>query len=123
VAGELPQHAHNAPLHLFSARPELVDFGGHAYRQHSEKTSALLDQLFKRFSGEGLAMPYTMKDFELDYMKEHLPELTPQQRAEVLQALPPEERLAGLTPEQVRQYLDKLTAGPSAPARSPRRKK
>jgi hypothetical protein len=31
VAGELPQEAHNAPLHLFSAAPNLVEFGGSAY--------------------------------------------------------------------------------------------
>src|SRR5262249_28014048 len=31
VAGELPREPHNAPLHLFSASPELVDFGGGAY--------------------------------------------------------------------------------------------
>ena len=39
VAGELPREPHNAPLHLFSASPELVGFGGSAYRRRSEKTS------------------------------------------------------------------------------------
>src|SRR5262245_11412591 len=56
VAGELPREAHNAPLHLFSASPELVGFGAAAYRKRSENTSALLKQLFERFQGEGLAM-------------------------------------------------------------------
>jgi hypothetical protein len=32
VAGELSREPHNAPLHLFSASPELVAFGGGAYR-------------------------------------------------------------------------------------------
>src|SRR3984893_6639290 len=45
VAGELPREAHNAPLHLFSASPELVGFGHSAYRQRSENTSLLLRQL------------------------------------------------------------------------------
>ena len=36
VAGELPREAHNAPLHLFSASPELVGFGGGAYRRRSK---------------------------------------------------------------------------------------
>jgi hypothetical protein len=40
-----------------------------------------------------------------------------------LQALPPERRLAGLSPDQIRQYLDKLTAGRAAPPPRPRRKK
>ena len=49
VAGLLPRRPHNAPLHLFSASPELVDFAGGAYRQRSENTSALLKQLIERF--------------------------------------------------------------------------
>jgi hypothetical protein len=64
-----------------------------------------------------------MKDFRREYMKEHLPELTPQERAEVLQALSPEARLTGLSVEQIRQYLDQVTADRNAPARRPRRQK
>ena len=79
-------------------------------------------------------MSHSLKDFQLEYMKEHLPELTPQQRAEVLQALPPEARLAGLSPEarlaglsveqmeQIRQYLDQVTAVRSTRSRPRRRK-
>src|SRR5262249_31999020 len=52
VAGELPREAHNAPLHLFSASPDLVGFGRAAYRQRSESTSRLLRQLFERYQGE-----------------------------------------------------------------------
>jgi hypothetical protein len=147
VAGELPREPHNAPLHLFSASPELVVFGSSAYRRRSENTSALLRQLFERFQAEGLAMTYTMKDFQRQYAKEHFGELTPEEQRdllkrlppelhrevleslspevqeEVLQALPPEKRLAGLTAEQIRQYLDRLTAqGPRKPQK-PRRKK
>src|SRR5436190_7839091 len=43
VAGELPREAHNAPLHLFSAAPELVAFGSSAYRRRSEQTSRVLN--------------------------------------------------------------------------------
>jgi hypothetical protein len=39
VAGQLPRQPHNAPLHLFSASPELVDFAGRAYRRRSKDTS------------------------------------------------------------------------------------
>jgi hypothetical protein len=135
VAGELPREPHNAPWHLFSASPDLVSFGRSAYQQRSAKTSRLLRQLFETLQGEGLAMPYTWEDFERDYIKEHFPQLTPEeqrealerlspeQRREVLQALPPEERLAGLSPEQIRQYLDQLTAGrPSQPPKRRRKK-
>jgi hypothetical protein len=123
VAGELPREAHNAPLHLFSASPDLVGFGQGAYQQRSEDTSQLLGQLFERFRKEGFAMSYTMEDFKRDYIKEHFPNLPPEERREILQSLPPEERLAGLSAKQIRKYLDLLTAGRPSPPRKPRRKK
>ena len=135
VAGELPREAHNAPLHLFSASPELVGFGRGAYRQRPENTSALLGQLLERFEREGFAMSFTMEDFQRQYSKEHFPQLTseeqrevlkrlsPEQRREILQALPAEERLAGLSEEQVRRYLDQLSASHTAKPRKPRRKR
>jgi hypothetical protein len=123
VAGELPREAHNAPLHLFSASPGLVAFGGGAYRRRSERTSGVLGQLFERLRREGLVMAYTMEDFTRDFIKEHLPELTPEEREDVLRSLPPEERLAGLSAEEIRQYLDRLTAGRPAGPRKPRLKR
>src|SRR5262245_57001679 len=153
VAGELPREAHNAPLHLFSASPDLVGFGQTAYRRRSAETSLLLGQLFERFREEGFAMAFTMEDFTRQYIKEHFAQLTPQEqrealerlspehRREVLQALPPEERLAGLSPEtrlaglspearlaglseeQVHQLWDQLAAGRTAPRRKSRRKR
>jgi hypothetical protein len=135
VAGELPREPHNAPLHLFSASRELVGFGQVAYRRPSAETSLLLGQLFERFQGEGFPMPHTMQDFVRDYMKEHFAKLTPQERREILEALPaeeqqealqallPEARLAGLSIEQIRQYLAQQTAGRPARPRKPRRKK
>jgi hypothetical protein len=131
VAGQLPREPHNAPLHLFSASPELVGFGSGAYRRRSAQTSSLLGQLFERFRVEGFAMSYTMEDFQRDYAKKYFPRLTPEERREVIQSLPPEEqqevsdalplerRLEGLSAKQIQDYLDKLTAKP----RKPRRKK
>jgi Mg/Co/Ni transporter MgtE len=78
---------------------------------------------------------FTMEDFQRQYVKQHFPQLTPEEqrealerlspehRREVLQSLPPEERLAGLSVEQIRQYLDELTARRSSGARKPRRNK
>jgi hypothetical protein len=143
VAGELPPEAHNAPLHLFSASPDLVGLGRSAYQRRSANTSALLGQLFERLRGEGFAVSFTMEDFQRQYVKEHFPQLTPEEQEEVLRSLPPERRLAGLPPEerlaglppeqrlaglsaeqmeQVRQYLDRLTAGRPAAPRKPRKK-
>jgi hypothetical protein len=123
VAGELPREAHNAPLHLFSALPALVEFGRGAYRQRSEDTSLLLRQLFERFWEEDFAMSYTMEDFKRDFVKGHFAQLTPEEQQEVLQALPLERRLAGLSPEQIREYLDRLNAERPPKPRKPRRKK
>jgi hypothetical protein len=153
VAGRLPREANNAPLHLFSASPELLGFAQAAYRQRSAATSQLLGQLFERLRGEGFAMSYTMEDFKRDYVKEHFPRLSPEEQEEVLRTLRPEQRLAGLPPEQrlaglppeqrlaglppeqrlaglsveqmeqLRQHLDRMTAKHPAEPRKPRRKK
>jgi hypothetical protein len=135
VAVQLPRQARNAPLHLFSASPELVGFASGAYRRRSEDTSALLRQLFERFQGDGFAMAYTMEDFRHQYVKEHFAKLTPEEQREALQALPPEQQqqvlqalppeklMAVLSAEQIRQYLDQLTAGRAARPPKPRRKK
>ena len=135
VAGELPRQAHNAPLHLFSASPELLAFGRDAYRQRSENTSLLLRQLFEKLQGEGLTMSYTMEDFKRDYFNKQFAKLTPEEqraalerlaperRRQLLQLLPTEERLAGLPAEQIRRYLEQLTADRPTEPRKPRRKK
>lgn len=53
VAGELPREPHNAPLHLFSASPGLVEFGTRAYQRRSENTSALLTSCSRGFRQRG----------------------------------------------------------------------
>src|SRR5947208_5420594 len=49
VVHELPQEEHNALLHLFSARTDLLRYGAEHYRQRSEETSTLLLQLLQRY--------------------------------------------------------------------------
>jgi hypothetical protein len=135
VVGELPREAHNAPLHLFSASPELVAFGQAAYRRRSADTSLLLRQLFERLREEGFTMAFTMEDFKRQYVKEHFLQLTPdeqretlermspKQRREVMQSLTVNELLAWLSPEQIQQLRDQLYAGGAAQPRKPKRKK
>ncbi len=103
--------------------PDLAGFSGGAYRRRSTDTDALLDQLFERYRQEGLAVGYTMPDFRRDYIKEHLPELPRGDREDVLGSLPAEELLAVLPLEQIRQYLDRATAGHKGGVSKPRRKK
>ena len=123
VAGELPREAHNAPLHLFSASPELVGFASGAYQRRSQQTSRLLGQLFERLQGEGLAMAFTMEDFNRQYIKEHFPKLTPEEQREVLRSLSPEELLSVLSAEQIREYLNRLAAHRPTKPRTSRRKR
>ena len=79
-------------------------------------------------------MPYTMEDFQRQFVKEHFAKLTPEEREDVIKSLPPEERedvikslppeerLAGLTEEQIRQYLNRLSAERPVAPHKPRRK-
>jgi hypothetical protein len=117
VAGELPQEVHNAPLHLFSASPELIAFGGITYQRHSQHTSLVLGQLFKRFQNEGLVMSFTMEDFKRELMKERLSEMTLEEQLEVFWSLPLKTR------EKIRERLNRQDQDPTkrAPRTTPRR--
>ena len=68
-------------------------------------------------------MTYTMEDFRRDYIKEHFSQLTPEEREELLQSLPLETRLAVLSAEQIRRYLDRLAGKHPPSPRKPRQKK
>jgi hypothetical protein len=132
VAGRLPREPHNAAMHLFSASQELVDFGRGAYRPHSPEASGVLWDLLKSYEREGMVMAFTMADFRREFVKKYFPQLSPEEQEDVLQALPPETRiagvpladhLAGLSEEQLRQLLDQVAAKRTAQLRKPRRKK
>jgi hypothetical protein len=93
VVAELPQQEHNAPLHLFSASGQKVEFGARSYRPRSEETSGLLLQLLAGYFHEGeVTMSYTLEDFQRDFLARH--------GRELIKKLPPEQRVEGLTPEQ-----------------------
>jgi hypothetical protein len=142
VLRQLPRAERNAPLHLFSAAPELVQFGQGHYRQRSQDTSSLLLQLFQGYQGEGLVMPYTMEDFRRDFAKSFLKSLAPEERREALQSLPTgeivknlpvdevikslpvEEVLKSLPPEKIAEYVQQhgKTSRPSPQKRKGSRK-
>jgi hypothetical protein len=111
VLGQLPRSEHNAMLHLFSASQEQVRYGAEHYRQHSNETSTLLHRLFEQYRKEGVHMPYTMEDFRRDYVKDHLKDLTLEERIAglslepLLALLPVEQRVAGLSSEQLLALL------------------
>ena len=92
VVHQLPQAEHNAMLHLFSAREELLRYGQEHYRPRSKETSTLLYELFKAYS-------------EDPNVSEKLEEFVRQSIDKLLASLPPEERLKGLSAEEVARAL------------------
>lgn len=105
VVGQLPRQEHNAPLHLFSANQDQVDYGRGRFQQQTEQTSTVLRGLFEAYQQEGIPMAYTMQDFQRDYLEDKLLNLPPEERDAILAKLPAEERLQGLSTEEIQEYL------------------
>jgi hypothetical protein len=110
VANQLPQEEHNAMLHLFSAREELLRYGRQHYRPHSPETSTLLYELFKAYS-EDPTMPNKLQESVRQSIDELLRSLPPEELRkrlspeERLEGLPAAERLKGLSAEEVASAL------------------
>jgi hypothetical protein len=102
VVHEMPQEEHNAMLHLFSAKDELLRYGAEHYRPYSEDTSTLLYELFETYHEEGKVMPDQLEIFARETIEKMLKKLSPEER---LKGLPPEDRLKGLPPEELRKHL------------------
>jgi hypothetical protein len=101
VVNQLPQEEHNAMLHLFSAREDLLRYGQAHYRPHSQETSSLLYQLFKAYSEEP-DMPDKLAEFVRETIQEMLESLPAEER---LKGLSAEERLKGLSAEELLKAL------------------
>ena len=131
VAGQVSREPQNALLHLFSASAETVGYGAGHYQQRSHDTSSLVGRLLGNYQGEGIAMSYTMADYRRDTAAEYLKELTPEERRSVLRSLTAEERqegltleqrLTGLSAEEIAAYLKKLKSkGPAQKAKRRRK--
>jgi hypothetical protein len=121
VVHELPQEEHNALLHLFSARPDLLRYGAEHYRLRSEETSTLLLQLFQRYRLEARLMPDALEQFAEETIEELLRTL-PAERLlkrlsvdDLLRALPPETRA------ELARRLKEDDSSPSPEAKEPDR--
>ena len=96
VVESVAEEEHNAMLHLFSAREELLRYGREHFRPRCPETSTLLYQLFKTYSEEP-DMSDKLKEFVRQTIKEMLASLSVEER---LEGLPSEERLKGLPAEE-----------------------
>jgi hypothetical protein len=97
VVHELPKEEHNALLHLFSARGDLMQYGAEHYRLRSEETSSLLLQLFERYHLEATLMPDLLEQFAQETIDA------------LLKKLPAERRLKGLSPDDLIAALQRLS--------------
>ncbi len=112
VINQLPLQEHNALLHLFSTKPELVTYGMHHYRIRSGETSTLLNELFRRYQKEVHTMPDALEEFTRETMERYFKELPLEKR---LATLSLEERLHGLSVEE-RESLLRLLQAKQSPA-------
>jgi hypothetical protein len=115
VANQLREEEHNAMLHLFSTRAELLDYGRRNYHIHSRDASTLLLELFWRIKEEIGTMASALEEFARETMDKLAERLPVEKRFELVQELPAEKRLelveklfAGLSPEQRAQLAKKL---------------
>jgi hypothetical protein len=106
VVHQLPQREHNAMLHLFSAKRDLLQYGKEHYRVRSAETSTLLLQLFETYSLEGSVMPDALEEFAREKIAEIVRKLSAGEpilglpAADILKKLPAEERLKGVPAEE-----------------------
>ncbi|HVS34157.1 MAG TPA: hypothetical protein VMS17_01165 [Gemmataceae bacterium] len=112
VVHELPQEEHNALLHLFSARTDLVRYGAAHYRPRSEETSTLLLQLFQRYRLEVAIMPDPLQELARETIDELLKELPVKER---IKGLSVDDLLAALSPETRAALAQRLRENGAAP--------
>jgi hypothetical protein len=112
VVHELPQQEHNALLHLFSTRDDLLRYGAEHYRLRSEETSTLLLQLFERYRLEAKLMPDALEQFAEETIEELLKKLPARRRVKGLSA---DDLLAAMTPETRAALIERLREVGSLP--------
>jgi hypothetical protein len=102
VPREVEPVPRNALWELFSFEAERVVQGARDYRWRQDEHASVLNEIYHRYREQGVTMSYTFEDFRHDLARELLQELPPEER---LKGLPPEQRLKGLPPEELRKRL------------------
>ncbi len=114
VLSQIELAERNAFWLLFSGKAQEFVFADQHYHWHSPKERAVLNQLYELYKHEGVVMPYTMEDFNRDFTEAHLHLLPPEKRLKglpsetVLRQFSLEERLKGLSIEEIQAYLATL---------------
>lgn len=123
VLSEIGTGTHNALWRLFSTRPEAVLQAREEYHIHQPEISTLVQLLLETYRKENIAMPYTIQDYQRDYVREHLDLLSPDEVLnryspdevlnryspdEMLKRISREDRLKDFTPEELQAALENL---------------
>jgi hypothetical protein len=102
VLREMPEAEQNVVWNLFSGDQKRIATAFQRLKPRLQSYSSLVNELLEYYGLEGIAMPYTMEEFEREVAEKVLKKLTPQQR---LKGLSPEDRLEGLSPEELLSHL------------------
>ena len=111
VLSMITQEKRNIIWNLFSAKIDSVEYASSQYEKISNETSTIINQLFEKYQQEGIAMPYTMQDFQKEYVRDHLNILSANEvlnnysPTEKLSGLSLDEKLSGLSHEEVEKYF------------------
>ena len=97
VLREVESCPRNALWSLFSFEAARVALGAESYRWRQDDHLPILETIYQRYRETGIPMSYTFEDFRHDYERELLERLPPEER---LRGLPPEELTRRLTPEE-----------------------
>jgi hypothetical protein len=93
VLREVQPCPRNALWEIFSFEAAKVAAGAGAYRWRQDDHVPILEMIYERYREAGIPMPYTFDDFRRDYARE------------ILKKMPMDERLAGLSPEDLAHRL------------------
>lgn len=104
VVQELPQQEQNAMLLLFSAQEKQVHYGRQHYKPRTGEMTTLFYDLLKIYS-EDPEMSEALKEYARTRLKELLKEVPPEDRLEGLSA---EQVVQGLNSEQKRAVMEEL---------------
>ncbi len=105
VLSEIPEGEHNAIWRLFSAKREAVIAARNQYHIHQTDMSTIVQQLFENYQQENIDMTYTVKDFQKDYVLDHLNLVSAD---EVLKRYSPDDILSHLSPANLKMLMEKL---------------
>jgi hypothetical protein len=107
VLREIPEAEQNIVWNLFSGDSARIATAFQRLQPQLPSWSSILNNLLEYYGLEGMPMPYTMADFEREVEQKVLNKASPEK---LLAHLTIEQRLAGLSPDELENYLKKLKA-------------